>query len=323
MLAETSRAFYDRWFERGYMEEWPAAKKRRVAAVVKSLPLPSRGRALDFGCGQGVFAEVLLQALPSWEVYGADLSSVALGLARRRVPHGTFVTAEQLNQQRPFDLIFTHHVLEHVDNLARLAEMLAQLTAAGGTMLHILPCGNPGSLEHRLCQLQRGSIDPATGLFVFEDPSHVRRLSSAALEDQFGQHGLECVGRRFANQFWGGVDWISDAESDVIRTIVSVPRALDRRGALQLWAWSNVLICLRLGKRPPAILFRRWLRAQPGSVRHLVATLLNPHRAIGYLARTGTQALAEREWRTRSQDPAGSEMYLVFRAGAAREGTMR
>src|SRR5688572_28700533 len=88
MLTDESAAvrFYDERSAAGYMEDWPAWKKRRVASFIRELNLPQTGRALDFGCGQGVFTEVLRQTLPGWRVSGTDLSSEALQAARKRFP---------------------------------------------------------------------------------------------------------------------------------------------------------------------------------------------------------------------------------------------
>jgi methylase of polypeptide subunit release factors len=85
-----SAEFYDARFERGYMESWPEWKRLRVADLVRSLPLPESGVVLDFGCGNGVFTEVLASALPNWLVLGTDISQNALSRARTNVPGATF-----------------------------------------------------------------------------------------------------------------------------------------------------------------------------------------------------------------------------------------
>ena len=43
------------------------------------------------------------------------------------------------------------------------AEM-AELAAHRAAMIHILPCGNPGSLEQRIASARRSGIDPARGI---------------------------------------------------------------------------------------------------------------------------------------------------------------
>ena len=62
---ESSVEFYDARYEEGYMEEWDEAKKSKVIEIIKDLPLPQKGTALDFGCGNGVFVAAGANALTS------------------------------------------------------------------------------------------------------------------------------------------------------------------------------------------------------------------------------------------------------------------
>ena len=79
--------FYENRYARGYMEEWPAEKKRRIAEMIRSLGLPGTGEALDFGCGNGVLTDVLRESLPTgWRTCGSDLSAKAIENARKWYP---------------------------------------------------------------------------------------------------------------------------------------------------------------------------------------------------------------------------------------------
>src|SRR5688572_25087232 len=150
--------FYDGRYVEGYMEDWPESKKQRVGELFRQLGLPQRGRALDFGCGQGVFTRVMQAALPDWQVYGTELSDVALRIASGRVPDCTFIKGDELAAAGPFDFIFTHHVLEHVLDLDATLAQMARISGPGALMLHILPCGNAGSFEHRLASWGSGGV---------------------------------------------------------------------------------------------------------------------------------------------------------------------
>ncbi len=57
--------FYEKRYAKGYMEEWPVEKKSIVKAVISDLNLPLKGDALDFGCGNGVFTQVLQEVHPT------------------------------------------------------------------------------------------------------------------------------------------------------------------------------------------------------------------------------------------------------------------
>ena len=51
-----------------------------------------------------------------------------------------------------FDFIFSHHVLEHVFDIKEVAAQINQRAKNSSAMLHIFPCGNPGSYEYKLCK---------------------------------------------------------------------------------------------------------------------------------------------------------------------------
>lgn len=82
----SSRAFYESRYESNYMDSWPDWKKERIKELIKSFNLPSSGSALDFGCGTGVLTRVLKDTLPSWDIWGTDVSETAIEKARIYCP---------------------------------------------------------------------------------------------------------------------------------------------------------------------------------------------------------------------------------------------
>ena len=101
---ETSVEFYEDRYEQGYMEEWDDLKKNKVKEVLLELKLPPTGKALDFGCGNGVFTKIIKDTLPGWQVYGVEISSIAVQNARKRIPGCTFFEAgESDNYKGQFD----------------------------------------------------------------------------------------------------------------------------------------------------------------------------------------------------------------------------
>jgi len=315
---KTLEQFYDDRFEAGYMDEWPAWKKTRIVDLLTAQTLPTRGRALDFGCGQGVFTESVRTALPGWEVFGSDLSTVAINAARQRFPECRFVSATETDAFAPFDLIFTHHVLEHVGDLDDTLALLNRRLRPGGHMVHILPCGNAGSFEHQLCSLRSDGVDPDNGRFFLDEPGHLRRLRTVDLTSRLEPPGFALIDAHYSNQYWGAVDWMTDLELDSIRTILDPSKANRRPAQARLARLRLLFTALRLLKRPPALLFR-------GSTRDVLAKkswtwrdrmvlmASNPAYGVAFLMRRILRGLVDREWARRHGDPAGSEMYLVYR----------
>jgi SAM-dependent methyltransferase len=246
------------------------------------MSLPAHGRALDFGCGQGVFTKVLRDALPGWDVCGTELSEIALRKAAARLPDCAFVNSIELASAPPFDFIFTHHVLEHVLDLDQTLAEVSRVAAPRSLMCHILPCGNAGSLEHQLASLHTEGIQARLGnRFFFEDEGHLRRLTSRELTDAATRHGWRLRSANFANHFWGALEWITDLDHSFGRTLTSSTNARDFRSRLALLRWRVILSGIWLAK----------------------------HRSpLGWLLRR----LSDAEWRRRQTDPAGSEMYLLF-----------
>ena len=82
------RAFYDARYMRGYMSDfsdfYEALRVRTVKAVLERFQPPAF--ALDYGCGEGRYLELLAQLYPQTALFGSDVSTVGLGIAKERNP---------------------------------------------------------------------------------------------------------------------------------------------------------------------------------------------------------------------------------------------
>lgn len=137
--------------ERGYAD-YRAARPlqertfaRRLAVLEGQLPSP--GRALDVGCAQGVFLE-LLQAR-GWQVWGLEPARAIAGEARlapERVHVGPLETAEY--PAASFELVTLWDVIEHLDQPAEALARVARWLAPGGRV--VIETQDVGSLAARL-----------------------------------------------------------------------------------------------------------------------------------------------------------------------------
>ena len=79
--------------------------------------LPNPQTALDVGCGIGVALENFGKHFPGTTLYGIDPSNEAIRLSKEKVPYGYFITKEEFEDIKKFDLVFCLGVAEHVEEL--------------------------------------------------------------------------------------------------------------------------------------------------------------------------------------------------------------
>jgi len=154
-----------------------------------SRQLSHKGRALEIGCGEGW----MLAALRSegWSVVGVE----------RSVASGRFAATENrlpllvggLEAFKPvptFDLIFMHHVLEHLPDPLTTLRHSAALLRPGGSLLVVVP--NLASWQFRFAR---------AGWFHLDVPRHLTHFTPAAL-----RHALNRVGLRIENIRFVSID---------------------------------------------------------------------------------------------------------------------
>lgn len=314
---DRSVAFYEKRYSdgSGYMEEWPIEKKRRVFDVIRSLGLPIEGEAVDYGCGNGVFTDVLRQALaPGWKVYGVDVSEAAVERARKQNPDCAFYLSSDLQRiGKTFDFVFTHHVLEHVYDVAQVLDEITERAKPCSMMLHILPCGNAGSFEHSICLLRKDGINVnLENRFFFEDEGHVRRLTSSELCRLCHDRGFVLAEESYSNQYYGAIEWITKAGPRFIELLTDTAQATgpEARGRLNA---IRIRLMLYWWLRRAVFEIENRMARVPKTWRNYVAILLlTPPYFFSKPIDRYLRRNAIAEWKTKKAEPNGSEMYLSF-----------
>lgn len=315
---DESEKFYDgRYSQDGsfaYMDDWNDWKKKRIFDLIKELGLPEKGEALDFGCGSGVLTDVIRQALPNYQVYGMDLSHAAIAKAKERYKECHFYHSSDTSYNgKKYDLLFTHHVLEHVYDIQKVAEEIEFYMKPSSTMIHILPCGNEGSFEYNLCLLRQDGINyKKEGVFYFEDEGHVRRLRTVQLSDIFAKYNFKLIKEYYSNQYYGALRWISESNPFTVLKIINPFYGRDLSAKIRILKTGILLITLDLLRMPINILNRigsNRIGNLKDKLLYYTCLIFSPlSRPFDVYIRQR----AEEEWRSRKKENNGSEMYLVY-----------
>lgn len=312
---KVSEEFYDTRYEEGYMEEWDEGKKNKVREIIKTLPLPAQGKALDFGCGNGVFTVLLKECLPHWEVFGAEISKVAVANAKKKYPSCHFFWADEAaNHYKAFDFLFSHHVIEHVQNLDETFGTINSYLKDNAYQLHILPCGNAGSLEHEISRLVKNGIEKEKGnRFFFEEPGHLRRLTSKEFEDCEGKIGFRLVQGYFANQYHGAVNWITKSSPRFVKKLTNFNDAATDAAKQKLKILRKKLLPLTYLQFPYSkywAIKSKWRKKPKDYV--LLSGLFLPAQ-FSKIVFDKLENESATEWQQKKHDARGSEMYLFFK----------
>jgi SAM-dependent methyltransferase len=313
----TPAEYYDARHARGWMDVWPDDKRHRVVGLIRDLGLPDQARVLEFGCGVGVFAAAVKAAMPRLEVHACDISPTAIARARERFPNISFHVLPADGCRAPsdaYDLVFTHHVLEHVQDLNAVLSHIARVLKLGGRAFHVFPCGNEGSLEYSIACLTKEGILPG-GLFWIDDGSHVRRLSSFELDEASRSKGLVLRQAYFVNQFWGGIEYLTDTYHGTLFGWLRTLRGRNRWASARLFCLFAGVTAVSLVRKGPAYILSTYRHPRPAGRRMLfwsaipVSLMAWPlARMVGLILRWAR----DREWRRSKLLPNGSEAYLTF-----------
>ena len=313
---QESKSFYDQRYSHGYMGHWSVFEKRRIFDLVKELNLPSRGKALDVGCGRGIFTAVIKEALPGWEVFGCDISSEAIAAASSQNKEiKFFVLGDPELAGLKFDFIHSHHMLEHTYNVQVTAKEIVALAAPVCAMMHSLPCNHPGSLEYIVSSQMKNGINDKTGTFFFEDQAHLRRLSVDQTSALFLHDGFVVYKDYYANQYYGALKWIAESELGLILNFTNSSNAANPAQPISLFRLRNKLLffwfctfaatAFQAADRGKYFYFKKFLQAFSFILFFWIAL---PARS--WLVRN-----AVKEWKEERTKKNGTDMFLLLKRG--------
>ena len=158
---------------------------------------PNKGTLLDVGCGYGFF---LLEARRSgWQVFGTELSHIAVNYAREK-QNLTDVYFSDLSDIEfsidKFDAINLTNVLEHVPSPTVILENCASKLATGGVLLIRVPNMDFHNLKEKFSSVIKllglGKGGELTYLAT-KPPLHLIGYTSRTMEKYFAKANLETI----------------------------------------------------------------------------------------------------------------------------------
>lgn len=311
---EVAVEFYETRYEEGYMEEWDDLKKAKVIEVIQSLGLPEHGKALDFGCGNGIFTTIIKKVLPGWEVYGVEISQTAVQNATRKFPHCTFFSADQGEQYKnQFDFLFSHHVIEHVQELDETFFVLNSYLKPSSSQLHILPCGNTGSYEYEICVLRKNGIEKdKDNRFFFEEPGHLRRLNTIEFAAYESNIGFVLKKDFYSNQQDGAINWITKSSPRFVKKLTAGEDIVDEAAGHKMKLLRRKLLWMTYRQFPYSKYWEIKSKWRKTIIDRILLAILYLPALLTKPFYQSVQEKASQEWASRKTDKNGSEMFLFF-----------
>jgi SAM-dependent methyltransferase len=200
--AERPKSFYDARYAAGYMksldydvfESCRAYTLRRVLTSLRAKGFAPTS-ALDYGCGEGRYLDMIESIFPKIALSGCDISDVGLAIAKTKHPKTEFRSMRSEAVEFPgaaFDLIISIEVLEHVQDVHLALREIARMLRYGGLAVITTPCANRYSVEWFINKW-RGGLQPTPdgyGRFATDEPGHLRRLNDDHLHQLAHESGI-------------------------------------------------------------------------------------------------------------------------------------
>jgi SAM-dependent methyltransferase len=151
-MPDDADAWENAWRELARVHTDNPARRRRTALVREAIGRAVGAiRLVDLGCGPGLLLSELAEALPDAELYGVDVSRIALELARDRLPRARFVEADLAREDGAssalaslvgsVDVATCSEVLEHLDDPRPLLRAARVCLATSGRLIVTVPSG--------------------------------------------------------------------------------------------------------------------------------------------------------------------------------------
>jgi SAM-dependent methyltransferase len=172
----------------------------------------AHGKLLEIGCGAGRYTRSFLHYRPDLQVYGCDISHVALAEARAADTTGKieYKLGDALNlpyRDNEFDIVLLFDVFEHVTDVGKAASEVARVLKPGGVFHCFVPCeGNRRTLFSLLRHSRRIPIHR----WKRDHIGHIQVLTTRQMKSILERRGLKVTGTTFSFHILGQIHDVAD-----------------------------------------------------------------------------------------------------------------
>jgi len=310
--------FYDEKYHGPYMQKHEGLAVLRMKDVLKELPIEVK-EILDYGCGQGGWIKELISKFPNSNVYGIDISRVAIQRAKERFPKCNFFyfNGDTLPFSKEyFDFIFSYHVFEHVNDISKTISNISYVLKKNGYLCVAFPCANRDSFEEKITSLiKHGKEELSTGeeRFFYEGIEHIRRMKSQDLINLCAINNLRVYKEFYAHQFWGAVEWISKSQTSFIREIFNYKKGVSLPAVIKLFLLKTIFLMLRLPIKLYTADIIKHIKLTKSYLNKAILVALLPLKVLTSVLGKTIEVFAILEWKLFKTKKNGSEQFFIFK----------
>jgi SAM-dependent methyltransferase len=225
---------------------WRAGQERRLALVAAWARLEG-ARILDVGCGVGMYTEHFCCFSPA--VTGAEVDLGVARVARSRNSRIVLTPAEALPfPAGSFDVVFSHEVIEHVNDDHAAAQEMLRVAAPGGRIVLFAPNRLYPFETHGHYWRGRYHFGNTPLINWLPDPlrdrlaPHVRAYTGAGLRGLFGDETVRLIHHSVVYPGFDNVVATRPAAGQVLRRVLYTLE----HTPLQTFGLSHFLVLERL-----------------------------------------------------------------------------
>jgi SAM-dependent methyltransferase len=172
----------------------------------------THGTLLEIGCGAGRYTRSFLHYRPDLEIYGCDISHIALDEARAADRSGKihYELGDALNlpyEDSSFDIVLLFDVFEHVTDVGKAADEVARVLKPRGVFHCFVPCeGN----RRTIFSLLRNSKEVPIHRWKRDHIGHIQILTTRQMTRILNERGLRVTDTTFSFHILGQIHDVAD-----------------------------------------------------------------------------------------------------------------